>query len=77
MKGLLIILGVIIWILLFIVVYSIGSRIIELQRNSAKKKWGIEERDYDHEKWIFRFYVIAFFVGVPLLLVIVLWQEMF
>lgn len=50
MKGLPIILGVIIWILLFIVVYSIGSRIIELQRNSAKKKWGIEEHDYDHEK---------------------------
>ena len=63
--------------MLFIVVYSIGSRIIELQRNSAKKKWGIEERDYDHEKWIFRFYVIAFFVGVPLLLVIALWQEIF
>ena len=41
-------------------VYFIGSRIIESQRSSAKKKWGIEERDYEHEKWTFRFYVIAF-----------------
>ena len=77
MKVLPIILGVIIWILLFLAVYFIGSRIIESQRSSAKKRWGIEERDYEHEKWMFRFYVIAFFVGIPLLLVIALWQEIF
>ena len=44
--------------------------------NSSIKKWGTEERDYAHEKWTFRFYVIAFFVGIPILLLIALWQEL-
>ena len=70
-----IIIGIIIWILLFLVVYVVGGLILEVQRKNAKKKWGMEERDYVHEKWVFRFYVIAFFVGIPLLLGIALWQE--
>lgn len=72
-----IIIGIIIWILLFLVVYVVGSLILEAQRKNAQKKWGMEERDYVHEKWMFRFYVIAFFVGIPLLLGIALWQEFF
>ena len=72
-----IIIGIIIWILLFLVVYVVGGLILEAQRKNAQKKWGMEERDYVHEKWMFRFYVIAFFVGIPLLLGIALWQEFF
>lgn len=72
-----IIIGIIIWILLFLVVYVVGGSILEAQRKNAIKKWGMEERDYEHEKWMFRFYVIAFFVGIPLLLGIALWQEFF
>ena len=72
-----IIIGIIIWILLFLVVYVVGGLILEAQSKNAKKKWGMEERDYINEKWVFRFYVIAFFVGIPLLLGIALWQEFF
>ena len=72
-----IIIGIILWILLFLIVYFVGGRILDTSRKKALKKWGVEERDYAHEKWIFRFYVIAFFVGIPLLMVIALWQEFF
>ena len=57
--------------------YFVGGRILDTSRKKALKKWGVEERDYAHEKWMFRFYVIAFFVGIPLLMVIALWQEFF
>lgn len=63
------------WILLFWIVYAVGGWVLDAQQKSAKKKWGTEERDYAHEKWTFRFYVIAFFVGIPLLLGIALYQE--
>lgn len=72
-----IIIGIILWILLFLIVYFVGGRILDTSRKKALKKWGVEERDYAHEKWMFRFYVIAFFVGIPLLMVIALWQEFF
>ena len=72
-----IIIGIILWILLFLIVYFVGGRILDTSRKKAFKKWGVEERDYAHEKWMFRFYVIAFFVGIPLLMVIALWQEFF
>ena len=72
-----IIIGIILWILLFLIVYFVGGRILDTSRKKALKKWGVEERDYAHEKWIFRFYVIDFFVGIPLLIVIALWQELF
>ena len=77
MKLLFIIIGVIAWVLLFLLVLFGGSFILEGARKNAKKKWGTEERDYDHEKWMFRFYVIIFFIGVPLLLGIAVWQEFF
>lgn len=75
MKKWLLIIGIIIWILLFLAVYVVGGLILEAERKNAIKKWGMEERDYAHEKWMFRFYVIAFFVGIPLLIGIALWQE--
>ncbi len=75
MKWLPIILGIIIWIVLFLLVYFLGGWILESGRKNAIKKWGIEDCDYDDEKWTFRFYVIAFFVGIPLLFGIALWQE--
>ena len=74
-KGWMLFAAVIVWILLFIAVLRGGTWILETSRKRAVKKWGMEERDYDHERWTFRFYVIAFFVGIPLLLVIALWQE--
>ena len=55
--------------------WFIGNRILDSAKKNAIKKWGAEERDYAHEKWAFRFYVIAFFVGIPILLLIALWQE--
>lgn len=65
------------WILLFWIVYAVGGWILDAQQKSAKKKWGTEERDYAHEKWTFHFYLIAFFVGIPLLLGVALYQEFF
>jgi hypothetical protein len=56
-------------------VYFGGRWILELERKNAIKKWGMEEKDYDYEKWMFSFYVIAFFVGIPILIIIALWQE--
>ena len=70
-----IVVGIVIWVLLFLLVYFMVSRILDASRKNAIKKWGTEERDYAHEKWTFRFYVIAFFVGIPILLLIALWQE--
>ena len=70
-----IVLIVIVWILLFLLVYFGGSWILETSRKNAVKKWGQEERDYSHEKWTFRFYVIAFFIGIPALLLIAFLQE--
>ena len=67
--------GIIIWILLFLLVWFIGNWILDSAKKNAIKKWGTEERDYAHEKWTFRFYVIAFFLGIPILLLIALWQE--
>ena len=69
------IIGIIIWILLFLLVWFIGNWILDSAKKNAIKKWGTEERDYAHEKWTFRFYVIAFFLGIPILLLIALWQE--
>lgn len=69
------IIGIAIWILLFGLVWFVGSRILDSARKNAIKKWGTEERDYAHEKWMFRFYVVVFFVGIPALLLIALWQE--
>lgn len=71
-----IVVGILVWIMLFILVYFGGSWILDVSKKNAVKKWGIEERDYAHEKWIFRFYVIAFFIGIPILLIIALWQEL-
>ncbi len=72
-----IIVGIIFWILLFLIVYFLGGWILDTSRKKAVKKWGTEERDYAHEKWMFRFYVIVFFVGIPTLLLIALWKEIF
>lgn len=77
MKGLLIFIGAVVWVLLFLLVFFGGSWIVESARKNAVKKWGTEERDYDHEKWMFRFYVIAFFVGIPILVVLALLKEIF
>ena len=77
MKKWSIIIGIIIWLLLFLIVYVLGDFVLETQRRNAEKKWGMEERDYAYEKWMFRFYVIAFFVGIPILIGIALWQEFF
>lgn len=77
MKGLLIFIGIVVWVLLFLLVFFGGSWIVESARKNAVKKWGTEERDYDHEKWMFRFYVIAFFVGIPILVVLALLKEIF
>ena len=75
MKGLVIFIGIIIWILLFCLVFFGGRWILESSRKHSLKKWKMEERDYEYEKWQYSFYVIAFFVGIPLLLGIALWQE--
>ena len=48
-----IIIGIILWILLFLIVYFGGSWILDTSKNRAIKKWGVEERDYAHEKWKF------------------------
>ena len=77
MKGLLIFIGIVVWVLLFLLVFFGGSWIVESARKNAVKKWGTEERDYDHEKWMFRFYVIAFFVVIPILVVLALLKEIF
>ena len=73
--GIWLIIGIIIWILLFLLVWFLGNWILDSAKKNAIKKWGMEERDYAYEKWTFRFYVIAFFAGSPILLLIALWQE--
>ena len=73
-KALIIVAAIIVCILLYFAIYSLGNYILESSRKNAIKKWGMEERDYDHEKWMFGFYVKAFFIGIPILLIIALIQ---
>lgn len=77
MKGWLIVVGIIIWIFLFLIVFFLGNWILDTAKKNAVKKWGMEERDYAHEKWMFRFYVITFFVGIPVLLFLAFLQKIF
>lgn len=67
--------AVILWLLLFAACFWGGPAIIESIRRSQKKNWGSEAGDPKEEKWTFRFYVICFFVGIPVLAVIALLQE--
>lgn len=76
MQGMIILLGILVWILLFCLVYFGGRWILESNRKTAQKKWKIEDPGYEYDKWEFSFYVIAFFVGIPFLIVIALCQEL-
>ena len=75
MQGLIIFVGIIIWMLLFCLVFFGGRWLMESIRKTEIKKWKTEDPFYALEKWEFSFYVIAFFVGIPFLIVIALWQE--
>lgn len=75
MKNLVVIVVVIAWILLFAAVFWGGSAIIDSIQRSQKKNWGAEAGDPAHDKWMFRFYVVCFFVGIPVMLIIALMQD--
>ena len=72
-----IILAIIAWCLLFAGVYTLGMHILKSNRKNAIKRRGQEIEDYEHEKRMFRFYVIAFFVGIPILFIIGCLQEFY
>lgn len=75
MKHLVIIGGIILWCLLFAAVFWGGSALIDSIARSQKKNWGRELGDPASDKWMFRFYVICFFVGIPILAVLALFQN--
>lgn len=75
MKFLVVILIIIVWILLFAAVFWGGSALIDSIARSQKKNWGRELGDPASDKWMFRFYVICFFVGIPILAVLAFFQN--
>jgi len=66
---------IVIWLLLYALVLSIGIGILESNRRFSIKKWGIENDDYRFKKWEVAFYVSAFFIGIPILFLIALFME--
>ena len=74
-KWILIVVCIIVWIMLYFLVLLGGLHIVETHRKQALKKWKAEDQNYDLEKWKVRFYTSAFFIGIPLLLAIALYQE--
>lgn len=75
MQTLIIIGGIFLWCLLFAACFWGGPAIIKNIQKSQKKSWGKESGDPAHDIWTFRFYVICFFAGIPILLVIALFQN--
>ena len=75
MKSLMILGGIILWCLLFAACFWGGPAIIESIRRSQKKNWGSEVGDPEEEKKTLRFYVVCFFVGIPVLLIAALFLE--
>ena len=72
-----IILAIIVWILLFALLYVSGMHIINSSQKQSLKKWKTEIEDYDLKKWKFKFYLITFFVGVPVLFIVALFKDHF
>ena len=72
MKFCVIFLLLIIWIILFLVVFVGGSYLIDQNQKKELNRWGTKTHDYENDKWLFRFYVIAFFIGIPILVVVLL-----
>ncbi len=70
MEFLWILVGFILWGLLFLWVYKLGIFLINDAQKTSRKKWNYDNKDYDLERWTFRFYTIAFFVGIPILFLI-------
>lgn len=62
--------GVVIWIILYILVYKIGLFIIDKSHMASMKKWGMDIVDYEYERKSFKLYVRLFFAGLPLLLIV-------
>ncbi len=60
---------IVIWLLLYILVLSIGLGILESNRRYSIRRWGIENDDYGFKKWEVIFYVSVFFIGIPILFV--------
>ena len=63
MKKCPIIIGIIIWILLFLVVYVVGGLILEAQRKNAKKKVGNGRKRLCTRKMGVSFLCYRFFCG--------------
>ena len=75
MEILLIIGAILLGGLLFAACFWGGPAIIESIRRSQKKNWGSEAGDHEEEKKTFRFYVICFFAGLPILLIAALFLQ--
>ena len=75
MEPLVILGGMFLWLLLFAVCFWGGQAIIDSVHKSQKKKFGKEIGDPEADKKELRFYVILFFVGIPVLLVVALFLE--
>ncbi len=70
MTPLWILLGLLVWGLLFLGVYKLGMFVINASQKTSRKKWKCDIEDYDQKRWKFRFYTIAYFVGIPVLFLI-------
>ncbi len=70
MEFLWILVGFILWGLLFLGVYKLGIFVINDSQKTSRKKWSCDIENYDQQRWTFRLYTIAFFVGIPILFLI-------
>ena len=75
MKTLVVISGAVLWCILFAVCFWGGPAIIDSIHRSQRKNWGQEIGDSQEEKRTLRFYVVCFFVCIPVLLIIALFLE--
>ncbi len=70
MKPAIVALILIIWIVLYISLYFIGSFVIDSIRDTYVKRGYKVKAQYDEQKKNYRFYLTTFFLIIPVLVVI-------
>ena len=62
-----VIIGLLVWFLLFALVLKIALFVEDKTHKGAIKKWGMDIEDYEYNRFKIKLYVTLFFVGIPIL----------
>ena len=62
-----VIIGLLVWFLLYAAVLKIALFVEDKTHKGATKKWGMDIEDYEYNRFKIKLYVTLFFVGIPIL----------